>query len=61
MHHPSVTGSSSALPEGPSTLSVQHKEALLTFLGIPTELPNLGPPSLRTAYAKFKVLTNSSP
>jgi hypothetical protein len=60
MHHPSVTGGSSALPKGPSTLSVQHKEALLTFLGIPTELPNLGLPSLHTAYAKFKVLTNSS-
>jgi hypothetical protein len=63
MRHLSVTGgssSNSATIEGPSTLPIKHKEALLTFVGIPTELPRLGPASLRTAYAKFKVLTNSS-
>ena len=63
MRHPSVTASASgttALPEGPSSLSTNHKEALLTFLGIPTELPSQDSASLRTLYAKFKVLNNSS-
>ncbi|KAF8951729.1 hypothetical protein BDZ97DRAFT_1909735 [Flammula alnicola] len=43
---------------GPSSLA-SFDEALLTFLGIPTELPNLGPASLRTAYAKYKGLRTS--
>jgi len=38
-----------------------QKEALLTFLGLPTDLPNRGPPSLRTAYAKFKAVVASAP
>ncbi len=46
--------------EGPSSLSNKHKEALLTFLAIPTELPNLGPPSLHTAYVKYKALISAS-
>ncbi|KAF8961578.1 hypothetical protein BDZ97DRAFT_1664120 [Flammula alnicola] len=52
--------SSPASFDGPSPLPLAHKEALLTFLGIPTELPNLGPASLRTAYAKYKVLIHAS-
>lgn len=62
MRQPSIVAGASDSPgsnEGPSTLSVKHKEALLTFLGIPTELRKLGPPSLRTAYTKYKVLTDS--
>jgi hypothetical protein len=63
MRHPSITASASgttALPEGPFSLSTEHKEALLTFLEIPTELLSQDPQSLHTAYAKFKVLNNSS-
>ena len=45
--------------DGPSPLSTLYKDALLTFLKIPTNLPSLGPASLRTAYAKFTVLTNA--
>ena len=52
--------SASALPEGPSSLSTQHKEALLTFLGIPTELPSQDSTSLRTLYTKYKVLNDST-
>ena len=60
MRHPSITASASSNTEGPSALSTKHKEALLTFLGIPTELPSQDPTSLRAAYAKFKVLVSSS-
>jgi len=47
--------------EGPSALSTMQREALLTFLGIPTDLPNRGPPSLHTAYAKYKAVIASIP
>jgi hypothetical protein len=42
--------------EGPSTLSSLHKEALLTYLGIPTELPSMGPATLRTAFYKYNII-----
>jgi len=60
MHHPFITASASsktAVPEGPSSLSTEHKEALLTFLGIPTELPSQDPTSLCSAYVKYKAVT----
>jgi hypothetical protein len=63
MQHPSITASASgttALPKGLSSLSTEHKEALFTFLEIPTELLSQDPQLLHTAYAKFKVLNNSS-
>jgi hypothetical protein len=45
--------------EGPSTLTTQQKEALLTFLGISTELHSLAP-TLRNTYMKYKTLINAS-
>ena len=60
MHHPSITASAFGNTEGPSALSTKHKEALFTFLGIPTELPSQDPISLHTAYVKFKVLVSLS-
>jgi hypothetical protein len=59
MRHPSIAASASSNTEGPSDLSTRHKEALLTFLGIPTELPSQDP-TLRAAYAKYKVLVSSA-
>jgi hypothetical protein len=52
--------SASVLPEGLSSLLTQHKEALLTFLGIPTELPSQDSASLHTLYAKYKALNSST-
>ena len=34
---------------------------LLEYLGIDTDLPSLGPPGLRSAYQKFKAITNATP
>lgn len=45
--------------EGPSSLPPLYKEALLTFLGIPTNLPSLGPPSLHTAYIKYQAVSKA--
>jgi hypothetical protein len=62
MQHPSITASASGTPalhEGPSSLSTEHKEALLTFLEIPIDLPSQEQKSLHTAYAKFKAVNNS--
>jgi hypothetical protein len=46
---------------GPSKLSKEDKALLLEYLGIDTELPSLGPPGLRSAYQKFKAITNATP
>ena len=32
----------------------------MEYLGIDTDLPSLGPPGLRTAYQKFKAITNTN-
>ena len=45
--------------EGPSTLTTVQKEALLTFLGISTDLHSLAP-TLRNTYLKYKTLINAS-
>jgi len=45
---------------GPSKLSKADKDLLLEYLGIDTDLPSLGPPGLRTAYQKFKAITNAN-
>jgi len=60
MRHPSITASASSNTEGPSGLSIKHKEALLTFLHIPTKLPSQDPTSVHAAYAKFKILVSLS-
>ena len=49
----------SAFPKGPSTLTDLHKEALLTFLEISPELPNLSD-SLRNSYKKYQACVRSS-
>ena len=41
-----------------SAFSTKHKEALLTFLGIPTELPNQDSTLLHVAYTKSKQMSN---
>ena len=41
---------------GPSKLSKEQKDSLLSFLGIDLELPYSGPPGLPTAYQKWKVI-----
>jgi hypothetical protein len=46
---------------GPSKLPKADKDLLLEYLGIDTELPELGPPGLRSAYQKFKAITNATP
>lgn len=46
---------------GPSKLSKENKDLLLQYLGIDTELPSLGPPGLRSAYQKYKAITNATP
>lgn len=55
----SVVLSSEAVA-GPSKLSKEHKDLILEYLGIDTELPSLGPPGLRSAYQKFKAITNAT-
>ena len=56
-----ITGQSSGrvASEGPSTLTTVQKEALLTFLGISTDLHALAP-TLRNNYMKYKALINAS-
>jgi hypothetical protein len=46
---------------GPSKLSKADKDLLLEYLGIDIDLPSLGPPGLRSAYQKFKAITNATP
>ncbi|KIM38573.1 hypothetical protein M413DRAFT_30115, partial [Hebeloma cylindrosporum] len=46
---------------GPSKLSKENKDHLLEYLGIDTELPSLGPSGLRSAYQKFKAITDATP
>jgi hypothetical protein len=46
---------------GPSKLSKEDKDLLLEYLGIDTDLPSLEPPGLRSAYQKFKAITNAAP
>jgi hypothetical protein len=46
---------------GPSKLSKEDKDLLLEYLGIDIDLPSLGPPGLRSAYQKFKAITNATP
>ena len=61
MHHSHFTAgqSSGRTSEGPSTLSTSQKEALLTFLGIDTEL-QYASATLRNTYTKYKALINST-
>jgi hypothetical protein len=56
-----ISGQSSGrvASEGPSSLTMVQKEALLTFLGISTDLHSL-PPTLRNTYMKYKALINAS-
>ena len=51
--------SSGRTSEGPSTLSTNQKEALLTFLGIDTDLQNLSF-TLRNTYKKYKAIVNAT-
>jgi hypothetical protein len=53
-------GSDSEAILGPSKLPKADKDLLLDYLGIDTELPSLGPSGLRSAYQKFKAITNAS-
>jgi len=46
---------------GPSKLSKANKDLLLEYLGIDIDLPSLGPQGLRSAYQKFKAITNATP
>jgi hypothetical protein len=46
---------------GPSKLSKEDRDLLLEYLGIDIDLPSLGPAGLRSAYQKFKAITNASP
>jgi len=60
-HHPVIAGQSSSAVtfEGPSLLTAEQKEALLTFLGIDVELRFTGP-TLRNTYKKYKACINAS-
>jgi hypothetical protein len=59
-HSNFITGQSSVRnSEGPSNLSTNQKEALLTFLGIDTELQH-ATSSLRDTYKKYKALINAT-